>query len=205
MLGNTTLNGSSLLSVIASKSALEAVGSNDVPVSVENVTINNDAMMLLAPTGHEAHMVGVKNITMNGGTIAFGHDKGAGYTALLTEQMGGTGGTLIMNGDLAGGNDMLHAGSVSGKGTYNIILNNTDSGKELPYDELNRLIEIDKIQDGSQPNFTLYAGNDSVNPNKGKGTDQGAHKVNVVTRKDPKTGKTVVALITDTSQTSRSA
>ncbi|MCE2004303.1 autotransporter outer membrane beta-barrel domain-containing protein, partial [Enterobacter asburiae] len=42
-------------------------------------------------------------------------------------------------------------------------------------------------------------------PNKGKGTDQGAHKVNVVTRKDPKTGKTVVALITDTSQTSRSA
>ncbi|MDH1321608.1 hypothetical protein N5C39_25055, partial [Enterobacter bugandensis] len=89
MLGNTTLNGSSLLNVIASKSALEAVGSNDVPVSVENVTINNDAMMLLAPTGHEAHMVGVKNITMNGGTIAFGHDKGAGYTALLTEQVGG--------------------------------------------------------------------------------------------------------------------
>ncbi|MCE2004315.1 hypothetical protein, partial [Enterobacter asburiae] len=73
-----------------------------------------------------------------------------------------------MNGNLSDHlNDQLHTQKLTGSGTYNIVLNNQDSGKELPYDELNRLIEIDKIQDGSQPNFTLYAGNDSVNPNKG--------------------------------------
>lgn len=74
-------------------------------------------------------------------------------------------------------------------GKYNIHLNNQDSGKELPAGALNDLIVVNGNNNAT---FTLDGG-----------ADQGTHKVIVDTKKDPKTGKTVVVLVTDTSQTSR--
>ncbi|MDH1321533.1 hypothetical protein N5C39_24575, partial [Enterobacter bugandensis] len=85
MLGNTTLNGSSLLSVIAQDASHGFPNSQQL----NNVIINNDSTMLIAPTGSAAHLVRAGNITLNGGTIAFGHDKGSEYTALSAKEVNG--------------------------------------------------------------------------------------------------------------------
>lgn len=184
MTGNTTLNGNSVLTVFA-QSNFHGGGSKQL----ENVTLNNSSRLQLLPTGSESHEVQADTITMNDGSIAFGHEAGAEYTTFLTNEVKGSGGNLIMNGDLAGhNNDRLNVeGNMSGK--YNIHLNNQDSGKELPAGALNDLIVVNGNNNAT---FTLDGG-----------ADQGTHKVIVDTKKDPKTGKTVVVLVTDTSQTSR--
>ncbi|OON34661.1 hypothetical protein BTJ39_23715 [Izhakiella australiensis] len=180
MSGNTTLNGNSVLTVLAAE---------DNPTQqLENVTLNNSSRLQLLPTESNSHEVMADTITMNGGSIAFGHEAGTGYTTLFTREVNGSGGNLIMNGNLAEhNNDQLVTDNMSGK--YNIHLNNQDSGKELPAGALNDLIVVNGNNNAT---FTLDGG-----------ADQGTHKVIVDTQKDPVTGKTVVVLVTDTSQTSR--
>ncbi|MBQ0954813.1 pertactin-like passenger domain-containing protein [Serratia symbiotica] len=186
MTGTTTMNGSSFLGVFADEGLF-----GEEKKQLENVVLNNNSRLaLLAVDGDDSHHVQAHEITMNGGTIVFGHDKDQPYTTLKAEKVGGSGGTVIMNGSLISGeNDLLHVGIVTGNGAYSIILNNQDSGKELPTD-LRKLLVIDQYDLNSAPTFN------------GPTVDQGTHKATLETKKDPNTGKTVVALVSDTKTTS---
>lgn len=195
------MNGSSVLTALAGATIHE-----DPARKIENIVINNGARLNILNTGNgssENDAVTAGTITMNGGTIQFGHESGSDhYSTLFADTVEG-GGNLIMNGNLATHhNDVLSTGSMAG--WYGITLNNQDSGREIAGDsDLFNLIQIDNNK-GTV--FTLS----TVNPDTGKptpnnhGTDQGTHKVVVVTKKDPVTGKTVVALKTDLSKTSNS-
>lgn len=200
MSGNTTLNGNAVLTAIA------AYQTHAEARQIDNIAINQNARLniLGANNSDSANEVTAGTITMNGGTIQFGHEGGSDhYSTLLADTVTGSGGNLIMNGNLATHhNDVLSTGSMAG--WYDITLNNQDSGREIAGDsDLLNLIQIDNNK-GTV--FTLT----TVNPDTGKptpnnhGADQGTHKVVVVTKKDPITGKTVVGLITDTSKTSNS-
>jgi len=184
MTGSTTLNGNALLTVVAQE---------DNPTQqLAQITVNNGSALMLVPKGAGQHYVNADKLALNGGSVLFGHDERTAYTTLATDELSGKGGSLIMNGDLTGGNDQFVVGTVSGSGIYYIILNNQDYGKDLNQN-LTDLIEIDAIEPDSSPDFRLL----------GFKMDQGTHKVIVDTKKDPVTGKTVVVLVTDTSQTSR--
>jgi len=202
MAGTTTMNGNSVLTALAGDQII-----NEEP-QIENLVINEGARLniLSANNSNNANSdVTAGTITMNGGTIQFGHEGGSErYSTLFADTVSGTGGNLIMNGNLAThNNDLLSAGTMSGH--YDIVLNNQDSGKELSgLGDLLTLVEFDENKGATFDLTTVDRENN--NPNKptpgNHGSDQGTHKVKIDTQKDPATGKTIVNLVTDISKTS---
>lgn len=199
MSGTTTMNGGSVLTALTGDRVSDENTHVDLSTNqIESLVINNGARLNIVNAGNGSSAnndVTAGTITMNGGTIQFGHESGSDhYSTLLADTVTGSGGNLIMNGNLGTHhNDVLSTGTMSG--WYAITLNNQDSGREIAGDgDLRNLIQIDEDK-GSV--FTL----NTINPDN-HGTDQGTHKVVVGTKKDPVTGKTIVGLITDTSKTS---
>ncbi|MCE2004312.1 pertactin-like passenger domain-containing protein, partial [Enterobacter asburiae] len=136
MLGDTMLNGTSHLTVMAKPDATFQPGAGADPVDssiqINHAILNSNSYIQLSPdAGNNAHQVDVGTLTMNGGSVLFGH-QGDYYTTLKAQEVNGSGGNLIMNGNLSDHlNDQLHTQKLTGSGTYNIVLNNQDSGKEL--------------------------------------------------------------------------
>ncbi|MEN4909806.1 autotransporter outer membrane beta-barrel domain-containing protein [Rahnella bonaserana] len=211
MSGTTTLNNGSVLTAVAGdRLPDENIHVDPTTNQIENIVINNGARLniMAASNGSSVNNdVTTGSIIMNGGTIQFGHESGTDhYSTLFADSVTGTGGNLIMNGNLANHHsDVLSTGTMSG--WYALTLNNQDSGSEIANDDdLHKLIQID---DDKGAVFTLNTpdketGKPTPNKPDNHGTDQGTHKVTVVTKKDPNTGKTIVGLITDTSKTSNS-
>ena len=188
MSGVTTLNDSSKLIVTAMPA--------DLSTNIDNLIINGNSALLLNPDSTQPNngngQVTIGNITLNSGSINFGHEAGSSFTTLNTNVLAGTGGTLRMNGNLIGNNDALHADLISGNGTYTIQLNNVDSGKELN-PEGHTLIS-GTIDPNSNPTFKFAKGQ----------VDQGAHKAEAKIIKKPD-GKISAVIVPNLSKTSNSA
>ncbi|MFN1150216.1 pertactin-like passenger domain-containing protein, partial [Serratia liquefaciens] len=173
MSGTTTMNNGSVLTALAGTEVhLEAP-------QIQSLVINDDARLNILNAGNGSGVnseLTTGSIIMNGGTIQFGHESGTDhYSTLSADSVTGTGGHLIMNGNLANHHsDMLSTEAMSGK--YQITLNNQDSGREIAGEgDLHGLIQI---SDDEGAEFTLT----TINPDTGKptpnnpdnhGTDQG--------------------------------
>jgi len=187
--GVTTLNNESNLFVAAS------TNTNPKTPTVDRIVINDAAELVLTPAniGSNNGTVSVGDITLNGGSINFDHEAGSSFTTLKTNMLSGTGGTLIMNGNLAGNNDVLDTKDMSGSGEYTVQLNNTDSGAELD-PKGHELLKIGSLEPGANPTFKFSNGE----------VDQGVHKAEVKTIKTPD-GKLSVVVAPNLSKTSNSA
>jgi len=179
--GFTTLKDSSQLTVITSPAGSEYL---DDALRADDIEINDKSALILKPgtSSLENGISKIKNITLNNGSIIFLHEIGSSFSTLKTDMLSGTGGTLRMNGNLAGNNDVLDTKDMSGSGVYTVQLNNADSGAELD-PKGHELLKIGRLEPGANPEFKFSNGE----------VDQGVHKAEVKTIKTPDGLSVVVA------------